>query len=683
MLRKNKMHFLTVYDIGKKKTRIGKDVMVGLDGEYDLCVFVGKGECHLPHLRHPENVPWHGQEKNVLLRLDIETLEWMWLDTLDMSKIKQLLVEFYFPFDPAIEIFQTIGNPYIPSVPNRIRILERLCQTHWLVHLHPNNCYGTTTYYGITYPNVFQCAYVRKDQTGPSLPISTHPIPDPITDAPNVDGPDIGLVGEPFWCRSSLLATVLGSCRQTPLASYMRISSIQERLNYPHYTKEMLQQILFLKNSDIHADKTRFIFRKGLLSQCREIVDPTLYRHLQDEFMGTDIFLLEIASRIYYRWNGYYLHHIAQDPHYQFPYCDEMSIGDLTDAEIEDDLHEIRKALYPKKFMVISHFASYPHGKRYDLIQLLKRLCHQMDISFWDQSHLIEQYGTDIIKDNCHFTEEGSRLAGNILYQQVQRTIFSYQRTMYNIYYTDDERVAKYTFHGLGDFLRGTIYLFQECRKNGVQFKVNFSNHHLGNVLVCDNHLSVPECQNARYFFASEHTDVDMQCQHVFSNKFPTEPMDNECRDFLREQCLRPRLSLEKKLSDYMKQLTLVEKEYIVLHVRLYDEETYDLSRLQSISRLIQMIHHMEPQKTLLFLASSKCYHPHLHTPFLVKTDLQSGHLGLPSTTLQQTEDTMIEFMLMTKCSKIYQASVYGWGSGFSEIVHQVYQVPLEKLQLT
>lgn len=635
-------HFLTVHDIDKKRKCIGKDVMIELDGSYDLCVMDGK------------TLRFEKEEQNVLLRLEITTnLEWSWFEHLDMKRVKQLMVKFYFPFDPMVGISHRVG------------VLETIRQTHWLVHLDLDNYYGSTTYYGVVYPNVFHCTYIRKDQAS-FLPIAMCP-------------PRIDCKCEPFWNRPSFMATILGSCRQQPLSAHMRLSSIQEELNYPHYSKEILQQIQYLKEGRIHGDDTKYIFRKGLLSHCKDIVDPSLYDKLHYEFINTDIFVIEIASRIFYKWDGYYLHHIAQDPQYGFPYHNQLQIGDLADMDIENDLHEIRKALYPKKFIIVSHFASYHHGKRYDLIRLLERLCHQMDISFWNQSGLVAKYGKDIIHDDCHYTREGSCYAGRELYQHVQKTIFSHQRTMFHVYYTDKERVSKHTFHGLGDFLRGSIYLFQLCRRNNIRLKINFSNHHLGNVLVCDNHLSITECQDAQYFFASENTHVDMDCQHVFTNKFPMEPIDKECRLFI-QGCLRPRMSLETKVRAFMRENGLMEKEYIVLHARLLDNEVYDPERLKCLQKLVQTIHEKSPEQKILFMASSQHYHDHLDAPFLIKTNLQCGHLGLPTTTPQQTEDTMIEFFLMTKCNKIYQTSVYSWGSGFSEIVHQIYQVPLEKL---
>lgn len=684
-------HFLTVYDTGMGKKRIGKDVMMDLNGGYNLSVIAGYDEDGLLEKTLPkpckiqsDNVPWDGDESDVLLRMDIETREWQWLSCLDMSKIKQLMIEFHFPFNPAVDVFRMVNNHHIPSVSDRVKLLEKLCETHILVHFHPNNCCGTTIYMGITYPNVFQCTYVRKDQIV-ERSISTKPIPDPSIDAPCVENvSDIILDGEPFWLRPTMVATVLGSCRQSLINTRMLTTDIQEKLSYPHYSKEILQEILFLKHevdTIVPVQDTRYVFRSQLLSSCTQIIDQTLHDHLRKEFMRTDIFLVEIASRMSYLWKGYYLHHIAEEPEYSFPNRKDICIYEMLDDEIEDDLHEIQKQLHPKKFIIISHFATYQHGKRYELVKLLEKLCTQMDIPFWDQSRLIHDHGTEILKDNCHYTDHGKIIAASELYTRVQDTMFSNQKVLYNIYYTDKDRVAQHTFHGLGDFLRGTLFLYQECRKNGITLKINFSNHHLGRILVCNNHVSIADCQNAKYIFMFDDTDP-FQYQHVFCNKFPTENVDDECRLFIRENCLRPRMWFEKKLSNYMRSHGLIKNEFVVIHVRLTDNEEYNEDRLASLRNTIQSIYQREPRK-VLYIASSKCYHAHISFPFVVKTTgLQCGHLGQHSTTFRQAEDTMIEFMIMTHCAKIYQLSVYSWGSGFSEIVHQIYEIPLEKIQI-
>lgn len=79
-------------------------------------------------------------------------------------KIKQLTLEFHSAY--------------------KIEPLKRLAKTHWLVHVHPNNCCGTTVINGIEVPNFYEFTYIRKDLCS-NLEFNTVPIPCEL-DQPNV-----------------------------------------------------------------------------------------------------------------------------------------------------------------------------------------------------------------------------------------------------------------------------------------------------------------------------------------------------------------------------------------------------------------------------------------------------------------------------------------------------------------
>ena len=66
----------------------------------------------------------------------------------------------------------------------------------------------------------------------------------------------------------------------------------------------------------------------------------------------------------------------------------------------------------------------------------------------------------------------------------------------------------------------------------------------------------------------------------------------------------------------------------------------------------------------------------------IIKTNLKPVHVGLNTITMEECENTMLEFMLMTTCNKIHQLSVYEWGSGFSDTIHKIYNVPIEKYNI-
>jgi len=216
--------------------------------------------------------------------------------------------------------------------------------------------------------------------------------------------------------------TILGSCRQTSIAQYCKVTGILENLNYPHYTKEILQQIRYLKYKHIPAELCKFCFRSGLLSKCEKQLTDNAYNILKGQFDNTTFFLVEIASRISYKWKDLYLHHIAENEEYNFYDKNNIVKSELTDAEIEDDIIEIRNELYPKPFIIISHFATYDYGKRFELITLLKNICQKLQIPFINQSDIVKQYGIDIISNEpvlAHYTDRGNAYVGKVLLNKI------------------------------------------------------------------------------------------------------------------------------------------------------------------------------------------------------------------------------------------------------------------------
>ena len=58
-------------------------------------------------------------------------------------------------------------------------------------------------------------------------------------------------------------------------------------------------------------------------------------------------------------------------------------------------------------------------------------------------------------------------------------------------------------------------------------------------------------------------------------------------------------------------------------------------------------------------------------------------NVGLNTTSTDDCIDTMMEFMLMKSCKKIHQLSVYGWGSGFSDMVCKIFNVNIQKYHIS
>lgn len=123
--------------------------------------------------------------KNIFLKMDIEGAEINWLNTLsneEMNKFRQITIEFHWNVD--------------------FKVLEKINQTHSLIHLHGNNNSGIKMIqyqgYDQKYPQVFECTYLRKDEFQ-IFERSNDPIPNPLFDFPNnLKRPDIILCQEPY-----------------------------------------------------------------------------------------------------------------------------------------------------------------------------------------------------------------------------------------------------------------------------------------------------------------------------------------------------------------------------------------------------------------------------------------------------------------------------------------------------
>ena len=131
---------------------------------------------------------------NIFLKMDIEGNEYKWIHSLtkdQLQKFKQIVIEFHFPFDEY-----------------RWNCLERLNETHWLCHFHPNNhaadCIkweqgnGCRRVGDVEVPRIFECTYINKDDVNETITKNKKTIPAEIDNPNNPKIRDIFLQGYPY-----------------------------------------------------------------------------------------------------------------------------------------------------------------------------------------------------------------------------------------------------------------------------------------------------------------------------------------------------------------------------------------------------------------------------------------------------------------------------------------------------
>ena len=127
---------------------------------------------------------------NIFLKIDIEGGEYPWLlqiDETQLNKFKQIVIEFH----------GITNDSWGCNYNDKVKCLEKLLKTHYLIHAHGNN-FGPVQN---NIPDVIELTYVNKNyfETPPEL--NTQPLPIPDLDYGNSNKTDYNLNFYPFTKR--------------------------------------------------------------------------------------------------------------------------------------------------------------------------------------------------------------------------------------------------------------------------------------------------------------------------------------------------------------------------------------------------------------------------------------------------------------------------------------------------
>jgi len=495
--------------------------------------------------------------------------------------------------------------------------------------------------------------------------------------------------------------TTFGSCRQHSIKNNFELTSIQETLTYPHFTKEIIQAIEFCKGiSKITPDETKICFRSGILN--KTILNVEDY---SEDFNNTDFFVIEIASRNTYKYQEKYVHHILTHSGHNFNDIENIIKKEQSDSEIEEDLIRIRELLYPKPFLVVCNICTFKEGTRYKLNLLLKDLTNKLDIPFLDPSSKLSEYDPHSIYDMKmeflhHFTDMGHYLIGleyaKIIDYYYKKYLDEKDKLYTQIYYVDKERIRLHSSHGFGDFIKGSMFLFEHSKKNGYVYKIDFSHHHLSKFLYCKSYKNIEETQNTAYAFwnggssGTGHGDQDnyLKYKNVFTNMGSEKNITDEIKTFIIENVLIPRIEFKNQLNILKNTLNIKNYNYNIVHVRTGDkyivskeeDNIYIHNQLQLI--ITTLITNNVNIDNTVFITDNKSLTTLIKQLGLKTGSEEKGHIG-NIVSIKEVYDTMLEFFLMTTAKHIYQFSVYDWGSGFSTIVNLLFDIPITTYKIS
>jgi len=136
---------------------------------------------------------------------------------------------------------------------------------------------------------------------------------------------------------------------------------------------------------------------------------------------------------------------------------------------------------------------------------------------------------------------------------------------------------------GFGDFLRGTLYLYQLSQKLGLELIIDFSSHPIGKWIVQQHRYNLEHIQDSdtREFFNENMCMTEKYIQDNVSpilicHNWPLRPLDLLTKLYL-QQIITFNESFHNEIKDELKRLKFPEK-YCVIHVRTGDRNTYTIS---------------------------------------------------------------------------------------------------------
>jgi hypothetical protein len=226
-------------------------------------------------------------------------------------------------------------------------------------------------------------------------------------------------------------------------------------------------------------------------------------------------------------------------------------------------------------------------------------------------------------------------------------------------------------YWGIGDMVRGTIFLFEYCKKNNYNFILDIQLHSLSKYLKHEPHqYSNVILKNKDNIIFVSPNNISYYTQNevnfFFTNSFYNF-ISQDAKYFMRN-ALTPNDSFKDHLSNY-----LIQDDYSVLHYRLGDNYNGNV-----VKYLLHLKQHINVNTKQVFISDCKKLKELVkelikeNTTLLI-IDIDPGHIGENI----NVQNDLIEYFILIHSKKIKTYSNYRSISGFVYSVNQVFDIDL------
>jgi hypothetical protein len=249
---------------------------------------------------------------------------------------------------------------------------------------------------------------------------------------------------------------------------------------------------------------------------------------------------------------------------------------------------------------------------------------------------------------------------------------------------------------GIGDFIRGSLFLLQFCMVNNIRFDIDYQNHPVAKYLYKKyNKIEEPiNYKDIEYYFPDNITVSEIFYKNfinhlesiqdkricLFSNNNPMYKISNFEKQFIKDKFL-PTEELIQIVNNKMIQLGLTEKKFTTIHIRINDSvfnnDVIDNDTLLKLKEFIKNVNVQCLSKKKLLLTNSNKVKKVLKNIFndLIIDINNVTHLALSNNDLS-IRDTLCDMFMISKSEQVFSVSSYAHGTGFSKYICLLYDIP-------
>ena len=248
---------------------------------------------------------------------------------------------------------------------------------------------------------------------------------------------------------------------------------------------------------------------------------------------------------------------------------------------------------------------------------------------------------------------------------------------------------------GIGDFIRGTCYLFHLCDKYNKNYDIIISNV-INNFLTNNKNIykninSVVIPQNGKMNKDIINKIKNNNILKIYTNHMFNKVFLQKYKDVIKK-ALEPNVEINNTVDNILTNINYNRKEYIIIHIRTGDTAHNNIDRTQCNLKTLNNIYNKlnfyeEFFKTnnVFVISDSTSVKTALKEKYNFECCLNKiSHFSDKTANIESHKNTFIDFVLMSESKQIISLSVHNHykGSGFSYWASALYNIPYNFLQI-